>query len=145
MSTVSSHAAASETVLPAKPAFLRRVRIRGYKSIAFCDVTLEPLTILVGRNASGKSNFLDALAFVRDSREVGVAEASSAEAAGLRFTAGPHQGTASGSTSSCPVKAGSRLLQPVVHPRNGPPFHNEPDDASGPPEQPASPDTDTSA
>ena len=42
------------------------VRIRGYKSIAFCDVTLEPLTILVGRNASGKSNFLDALAFLRD-------------------------------------------------------------------------------
>ena len=35
-----------------KPPFLRRVRIRGYKSIAFCDVTLEPLTILVGRNAS---------------------------------------------------------------------------------------------
>lgn len=48
----------------AKPPFLRRVRIRGYKSIAFCDVTLEPLTILVGRNASGKSNFLDALAFI---------------------------------------------------------------------------------
>ena len=38
----------------AKPPFLRRVQIRGYKSIAFCDVTLEPLTILVGRNASGK-------------------------------------------------------------------------------------------
>src|SRR4051794_25445086 len=49
-----------------KPPFLRRVRIRGYKSIAFCDVTLEPLTVLVGRNASGKSNFLDALGFLRD-------------------------------------------------------------------------------
>jgi predicted ATPase len=60
-------AAEVEPVLPAhKPAFLRRVQIRGYKSIAFCDVTLEPLTILVGRNASGKSNFLDALAFLRD-------------------------------------------------------------------------------
>lgn len=58
---------ATEQELPAhKPAFLRRVQIRGYKSIAFCDVTLEPLTILVGRNASGKSNFLDALAFLRD-------------------------------------------------------------------------------
>jgi predicted ATPase len=55
----------------AKPPFLRRVRIRGYKSIAFCDVTLEPLTILVGRNASGKSNFLDALAFLRDLFEEG--------------------------------------------------------------------------
>jgi len=39
---------------------------RGYKSIAFCDVALEALTILVGRNATGKSNFLDALAFLRD-------------------------------------------------------------------------------
>jgi len=50
----------------AKPPFIRRVRIRGFKSIAFCDVTLEPLTVLVGRNASGKSNFLSAIAFVRD-------------------------------------------------------------------------------
>src|SRR2546421_12553512 len=57
------------------PPFLRRVRIRGYKSIAFCDVTLEPLTVLVGRNAAGKSNFLDALAFLRDVMKVGVAEA----------------------------------------------------------------------
>src|ERR1700678_672578 len=57
------------------PPFLRRVRIRGYKSIAFCDVHLHPLTILVGRNAAGKSNFLDALAFLRDSMIVGVAEA----------------------------------------------------------------------
>jgi predicted ATPase len=49
-----------------KPPFLRRVRIRNYKSIKFCDVTLEPLTVLVGRNGSGKSNFVDALAFLRD-------------------------------------------------------------------------------
>src|SRR5438445_7746934 len=58
-----------------KPPFLRRVRIRGYKSIAFCDVRLQALTILVGRNAAGKSNFLDALAFLRDVMKVGVAEA----------------------------------------------------------------------
>jgi predicted ATPase len=59
-----------------KPPFLRRVRIRGYKSIAFCDVTLEPLTILVGRNASGKSNFLDALAFLRDAMATNITEAT---------------------------------------------------------------------
>ncbi len=59
----------------AKPPFLRRVRIRGYKSIAFCDVTLEPLTILVGRNASGKSNFVDALAFLADAVRYNVTEA----------------------------------------------------------------------
>src|SRR6267154_3935173 len=58
-----------------KPPFLRRVRIRGYKSIAFCDVSLQSLTILVGRNAAGKSNFLDALAFLRDALRYNVAEA----------------------------------------------------------------------
>lgn len=75
MSTAPSNEVATDTLAQAKPSFLRRVRIRGYKSIAFCDVTLEPLTILVGRNASGKSNFLDALAFLRDVVVKGVHEA----------------------------------------------------------------------
>ncbi len=66
MSTSPSNTTQIESFPSSKPAFLRRVRIRGYKSIAFCDVTLEPLTILVGRNGSGKSNFLDALGFLRD-------------------------------------------------------------------------------
>jgi predicted ATPase len=76
MSTAPSNEAVAAPVARAKPPFLRRVRIRGYKSIAFCDVTLEPLTILVGRNASGKSNFLDALAFLRDIVRLGVNEAA---------------------------------------------------------------------
>ena len=42
---------------------ITRVALRNYKSIAACDVTLEPLTILVGPNGAGKSNFLDALRF----------------------------------------------------------------------------------
>nr|VFJ95981.1 MAG: Predicted ATPase [Candidatus Kentron sp. LFY] len=46
--------------------FLTRVVLRNYKSIANCDVHLGPLTYLVGLNGSGKSNFLDALHFVRD-------------------------------------------------------------------------------
>src|SRR6516165_9757472 len=75
MSTEPSHEVGTDTLPPSKPPFLRRVRIRGYKSIAFCDVTLEPLTILVGRNASGKSNFLDALAFLRDTMVISVPEA----------------------------------------------------------------------
>src|SRR3954463_6629183 len=75
MSTAPSNEVADAALAQAKPPFLRRVRIRGYKSIAFCDVTLEPLTILVGRNASGKSNFLDALAFLQEAMESGVVEA----------------------------------------------------------------------
>jgi len=49
--------------------FLRQVRIRNYKSIETCEVALHPLTVLVGRNGAGKSNFLDALRFVTDSLE----------------------------------------------------------------------------
>jgi len=49
------------------PSFLRRVRLKNYKSIAACDVRLGPLTMLVGPNGSGKSNFLDALRLVADS------------------------------------------------------------------------------
>ena len=44
--------------------FISRLRLKNYKSIAQCDVRLEPLTILVGQNGSGKSNFLDALEFL---------------------------------------------------------------------------------
>ena len=46
--------------------FINRVVINNYKSIAHCDVQLGALQFLVGRNGAGKSNFLDALAFVRD-------------------------------------------------------------------------------
>ncbi|MDD9973453.1 MAG: AAA family ATPase [Candidatus Poribacteria bacterium] len=46
--------------------FITRVILKNYKSIAACDVRMQPLTFLVGRNGSGKSNFLDALRFVAD-------------------------------------------------------------------------------
>lgn len=49
--------------------FLNRVQVRNYKSIADCDVELGRLTLLVGRNGAGKSNFLDALRFVSDGLE----------------------------------------------------------------------------
>lgn len=47
-------------------AFITRVSIKNYKSIAACAVTLHPLTFLVGPNGAGKSNFLDVLRFVTD-------------------------------------------------------------------------------
>ena len=40
---------------------IRRVFIKGYKSLRDVDVSLKPLTVIVGPNASGKSNLLDAL------------------------------------------------------------------------------------
>jgi hypothetical protein len=75
MATEPRQASAAAFADRMKPSFLRRVQIRAYKSIAFCDVVLEPLTIFVGRNATGKSNFLDALAFLRDLMEMRVTEA----------------------------------------------------------------------
>lgn len=48
------------------PAFVTRVRIKDFKSVAKADVSLGPLTFLVGANGSGKSNFLDALRLVSD-------------------------------------------------------------------------------
>lgn len=60
---------------PTIQTFLKRVRLRNYKSIGKCDVALCPLTMLVGRNGSGKSNFLDALRFVVDSLDSSIAHA----------------------------------------------------------------------
>lgn len=40
---------------------LERVRIKGFKSLDDVEVRLAPLVVLLGPNASGKSNFLEAL------------------------------------------------------------------------------------
>jgi predicted ATPase len=45
---------------------ITRVVLENYKSIAFCDVKLGPLSILVGPNGAGKSNFLDSLRLLSD-------------------------------------------------------------------------------
>lgn len=46
--------------------WLERVRVVNYRSIARVDVGLSPLTVLIGPNAAGKSNFLDAIRFLSD-------------------------------------------------------------------------------
>ena len=48
---------------------LTRVWARNFKSIRELDLELGPLTVLVGPNASGKSNVLDVLRFIRDAFE----------------------------------------------------------------------------
>ena len=40
---------------------LKRIHIKGYKSLLDVEVRLTPLTLLFGPNAAGKSNFLDSL------------------------------------------------------------------------------------
>jgi len=48
------------------PPQIHQVQVRNYKSIDQAVVNLEPFTALVGANGAGKSNFVDALAFVRE-------------------------------------------------------------------------------
>lgn len=45
---------------------ITQITIQNYRSIADLTVDLPPLTVLVGANASGKSNFVDALRFIND-------------------------------------------------------------------------------
>lgn len=47
--------------------FLRRLRLKNFRSIGKCDVEFRHFTILVGRNGAGKSNVLDSLRFVMES------------------------------------------------------------------------------
>lgn len=55
--------------------FITRVVLRNYRNIAAGEVSLGPLTFLVGPNGAGKGNFLDALRFVADSLRHSVDEA----------------------------------------------------------------------
>jgi predicted ATPase len=67
MAELSNPASAeSDTSSDTSSAFVNRVVLRNYRSIAACDVKLGPLVFLVGPNGSGKSNFVDALHFVSD-------------------------------------------------------------------------------
>src|SRR3989304_9452656 len=63
------------TMSDPRPPFVRRVILRNYKSIKECDVSLGPLTLLVGPNGSGKRNFLDALRFLTDSLQTNLPHA----------------------------------------------------------------------
>ncbi|HEY2290715.1 MAG TPA: AAA family ATPase [Thermoanaerobaculia bacterium] len=44
---------------------LKRIRLKDFKSFVDEEVEIAPLTLLVGANASGKSNFLDAIRFLK--------------------------------------------------------------------------------
>ena len=46
-------------------AFLEKVHIKNYRSLRNVTLPLKPLTVLVGPNASGKSNVLNALRFIK--------------------------------------------------------------------------------
>ena len=45
---------------------IKRIKIRDFKSIRELDVELGPVTVLVGRSGTGKSNFVQAIRFLRN-------------------------------------------------------------------------------
>ena len=55
---------------------ITKVWAKNFRSIEFAELELEPLTVLVGPNASGKSNLLDILGFLGDAARVGLETAT---------------------------------------------------------------------
>ena len=53
----------------------RRLRLRNWQNFLRVDVAVQDRLFLVGANASGKSNFLDAFRFLRDVALSGFREA----------------------------------------------------------------------
>lgn len=80
-----------------------RVEALGYRSLSFVAQALAPFQVLVGPNASGKSTFLDVLAFLGDIVRVGVQGAVEGDA---RFSI-PHR-AADGKDLTW-MRAGSRI------------------------------------
>jgi predicted ATPase len=53
--------------MSAEDDMIKRVRIQNFRSLVNVTVDLDPLTVLIGRSGTGKSNFVDAIRFLRDS------------------------------------------------------------------------------
>jgi predicted ATPase len=45
---------------------IKQIRIQNFRSIVDQTVDLDPLTVLIGRSGTGKSNFVEAIRFLRD-------------------------------------------------------------------------------
>lgn len=68
---------------------LTRVWARNFKSFERLDVKLGPLTVLIGANASGKSNFLAVLQFLKGTAQMGFANSVRAHG-GMRYLRNIH-------------------------------------------------------
>jgi len=55
--------------------YIHRIKVKNFKSIGDIQFTLDPITILVGPNGTGKSNILDVFNFARDALNLGLEQA----------------------------------------------------------------------
>jgi predicted ATPase len=85
---------------PASHPLITRVWAKNFRSIEFAEIELSPLTVLVGPNASGKSNLLDVLRFiadaVRDGLDTAITDRGGINSIGRRATGGRTYGLAIG-------------------------------------------------
>src|SRR6516164_3026975 len=51
-------------------AMINRIRIQNFRSLVDVNVSLDPLTVLIGRSGTGKTNFVRAVRFLRDSLNI---------------------------------------------------------------------------
>jgi predicted ATPase len=45
---------------------IKQIRVTNYKSLGDVSVKLDPVTVLIGRSGSGKTNFVEAVRWLRD-------------------------------------------------------------------------------
>jgi predicted ATPase len=69
--------------MSAEDEMIQQVRIQNFRSLVDVTVDLDPLTVLIGRSGTGKSNFVEAIRFLRDSL--------SARLVNLNTLGGPHR------------------------------------------------------
>ena len=71
---------------------ITKVWAKNFRSIEYAELELDPLTVLVGPNASGKSNLLDILGFlgdaVRDGLETAITRRGGIDSIGRRSPTG---------------------------------------------------------
>lgn len=63
---------------------ITRIRLENWKNFAEVDVHCSKRMFLIGPNASGKSNFLDALKFLRDVAQHGLEHATTIQRGGIK-------------------------------------------------------------
>lgn len=81
---------------------LERLKLLGFRSFNFEDVSLENPMLLVGQNGSGKSNFTDSLAFLSDAMRQPLQEVVDARGG---FSAVAHRSSTKGRPSNVTLSA----------------------------------------